>query len=139
MIDDTVEPEATPEIPAPVVAKNSVSTDPDAPAKKKRAHKSAPGQVVGKDKTDTVAVSRLVFGARARKSLSVHHLQRRLNDLGYPEAYADQDGWAGPLTERSVSQWQKDNGYPVGKITGAQATALFEGDPNVTVLLDTMD
>lgn len=114
----------------------SVSPAPAPPAAKRVL--SSKGHVVSKGETDEVLVSRLIFGASARKSLSIHHLQRRLADLGYPEASADIDGHGGDLTARSVADWQKDNGYDVGAITREQATALFDGDPNVTVVLDTM-
>ncbi len=109
------------------------------PAKKSTAPvKSKPGAVVSGNKTDDVLTSRLVFGAYARKSLTIHHLQRRLNDLGFSEALADIDGFGGELTQRSVSAWQEANGFPVGQITAEQARAIFDGDPNVSVVVDTI-
>lgn len=123
---------------SPAKAENSVSPAP-AKAKAKTASpvKSAPGQVVGKGATDEVFTSRFDPASRL-KSLSVKHLQRRLADLGYPEASADLDGRYGALTVSSVSKWQEDNGYEVGAITGEQAHELFDGDPNVTVVVDTI-
>ncbi len=120
------------------LAENSVSP---APAKKKAAPgpvKSPSGAVIGKADTDEVLASRL--GSDARKSLSIYHLQRRLRDLGYSEAAAEfeiEPGKNGALTRNSVSKWQEDNDFPVGALTHGQIRALFDGDPNVTVVLDT--
>lgn len=130
-------------------AENSVSP---APKKKVPAAKAAPKSdpepernpyskkvhVVSGSFTDTVATSALVRNPNARKSLSVHHLQRRLAELGYPEAAADRDGYLGELTERSVRAWQEDHGY-FGTLTAEQVHAIFDNDANVTVFVDTME
>ena len=99
----------------------------------------AKGNVYGKGETDEVFTSRLVFGATARKSLSVKHLQRRLAELGYPEAASDVDGYAGALTQSSVSKWQEANDFEVGALTAEQAKAIFDNDSNVTVVVDTIE
>lgn len=92
--------------------------------------------VVGDADTDEVFLSRLVYKAYAKKSLSVHHLQRRLNELGYPVAYSDLDGWYGELTHEAVAQFQIDRGLQASGLMNAEtATAIFDGDPNVTLVL----
>ncbi len=100
---------------------------------------AARNAVVSGGDFDEVLSSRMIRADRthAQKSLSVHHLQRRLMELGYGEAYADRDGSLGALTQSSVSAWQKDNGQEVtGLPTGAQLQSIFEGDHNVKVVLD---
>lgn len=115
--------------PAPVV-ENSVSlpvVEVSAPAA---------SAVVGDGDTDDVFLSRLVYKAYAKKSLSVHHLQRRLNELGYTAAYSDLDGWYGDLTHDAVAQFQIDKGLQATGLMDAEtAQAIFEGDPNVTLVL----
>ena len=95
-----------------------------------------PYAVVGKGPRDVVYADRCVYKNPAtRKSLTVHHLQRRLGELGYAEAASDKDGWYGDLTVSAVKAWQKDKGRAVtGLIADAfELAALFEGDPNVEV------
>lgn len=108
------------------------------PTPKRARKKVAPvaNAVVGGGETDPVVFSRAVplAEARTRKSLTVHHLQRRLAELGHVEAASDIDGRYGDLTTRSVEQWQAKNGHPVtGRLTREEFGAIFEGDPNVTV------
>lgn len=91
--------------------------------------------VVGNADTDEIFLSRIVYrNMAAKKSLSVHHLQRRLNDLGYTEAYADKDGFYGDLTKSAVEAYQKDNDILVtGIVDQGTMAAIFDGDPNVTI------
>ncbi len=91
--------------------------------------------VVGNADTDEIYLSRIVYrNMAAKKSLSVHHLQRRLNDLGYTEAYADKDGFYGDLTKNSVEAFQKDHDLLVtGIVDQGTMAEIFDGDPNVTV------
>lgn len=108
------------------------------PARKKTDNSVSPKTaVVGKEDTDPVFLSRIIYrNIAAQKSLSVHHLQRRLNDLGYTDAYADKDGFYGDLTKMSVEKYQKDNDLLVtGIVDEGTLTAIFDGDPNVTVHL----
>lgn len=89
--------------------------------------------VSGNDKDD-VKVSAIVFeNIKAKKSLSVHHLQRRLREWGYEEAYADLDGWYGVRTRDAVHAFQKEHGLEVGDINLETLKAIFEGDTNVRV------
>lgn len=86
---------------------------------------------------DIVRLSKCKYkNAAARKSLSVHHLQRRLNELGYTDAYADKDGWYGDLTKLSVLKFQADAGLePVepGIVDADTLESIFVGDPTVVV------
>lgn len=99
-----------------------------------KAPKSAP-YVVGRDSKDSVHLTALKRNLNATKSLSVHHLQRRLRDWGFSEAYADRDGFYGELTEKSVRDFQEYVGLePTGIMDAATATRLFDNDQNVVVV-----
>jgi peptidoglycan hydrolase-like protein with peptidoglycan-binding domain len=112
----------------------------DAPKAKKKpaAPKRRPspsGQAVSGQDVDDVSLSRIVFKNQfARKSLSVHHMQRRLAELGYADAYTDKDGWYGDLTMRAVAAFQADEGLAGdGLVDRTTLDALFYDDPNVRV------
>lgn len=111
-------------------AENSVS--PKQAAVEQAVQRNA---VVGNTDTDPVYLSKIVYrNLAAKKSLSVHHLQRRLNDLGYTDAYADKDGFYGDLTKSAVESFQKDHDLLVTGIVDQDTLgAIFDGDPNVTV------
>lgn len=97
--------------------------------------KPAGEAVVGNGVVDTVKLSAIVYkNLYAKKSLSVHHLQRRLSELGYSEASQDKDGWFGDKTKFALAKFQDDkkvgtNGTP----DLATLKKLFTGDPNVEV------
>lgn len=134
-------PEPTPE-PVPVVEPVAVvepTPEPVAVAPKEEPKPKVKGPKVavsGNDK-DTVILANCVYkNAFARKSLTVHHVQRRLGELGYTEAVADKDGWYGDLTKLSVSNFQKAKGLAGTGIMDADTfTKLFDGDSNVEVVL----
>lgn len=98
---------------------------------------SGTDQVVGDGDTDPVYLREIVYrNIKKRKSLSVHHLQRRLNDLGYAEAYADPDGFYADLTKSAVARYQRDNKLVETGIVDADTfNAVFKGDANVTLHL----
>jgi hypothetical protein len=113
-------PEPVPEVkPIPVVAK---------PAEK---------HVVGTGDTDDVYLAKCVYkNIYERKSLTIHHLQRRLEELGYKDVIGDKDGWLGELTMISVEKFQKDKGLAAtGKVDADTFSKIFEGDTNVNVVL----
>lgn len=114
-------PVATPEAPKP------------APARRQPA---PPGRAVSGGDKDEVRLSACVFKNKfARKSLSVYHVQRRLNELGYRDAYTDKTGWYGDLTLKSVREYQAANGLAgEGVIDRATLDHLFSDDTNVTVV-----
>lgn len=93
---------------------------------------SAPGQAVT-GQTDDVFPSKVVNDPNHRKSLTVHHLQRRLEEVGYATAAAGIDGRYDANTQHAFEAWQSDNGYEPGEATYDQLSQLFDGDPNVQV------
>jgi hypothetical protein len=94
--------------------------------------------VIGSGDTDTVYLSKCVFKNKyARKSLTVHHVQRRLTELGYTNAVSDKDGWYGDLTAMDVAAYQAARNIEGdGTMNAGTFAALFDGDRNVTVSLD---
>ena len=120
-----IEPE-----PAPVAAQ-----EPPKPTRPSR-QPSPRGQTVGGGDRDEVRLSSCVVkNPRARKSLSVYHVQRRLNELGYKDAYTDKSGWYGDLTVKAVREYQAANGLAGdGTVDKATLDHLFSDDPNVTVI-----
>lgn len=104
------------------------------PKKKQQAHTAVANAVITPGaEADVVYLSKCVYKNKyARKSLTVHHLQRRLNELGYREAYSDKDGWFGDLTMSAVQAFQKDNNIEGdGTMNVATFEAIFANDPNV--------
>jgi hypothetical protein len=112
---------------SPAVAVESNSSVSDSP---RSAHVVTPNAM-----TDTVYLSKCIFKNKyARKSLTVHHLQRRLYELGFKDAYSDKDGWYGDLTAKSVMEYQEVNGFePTGIVDAATFEDIFTGDAAVTV------
>lgn len=129
------EPVAAPEEPA-VVSDTKVKA-----SKPKTTVSSLPasprGLAVSNTGVDEVLLSKLVYKSReTKKSLSVHHLQRRLADCGYPLVH-EKDGWLADLTVEAITAFQTDNGLePTGKVDEKTATLLFANDPNVRVVFD---
>lgn len=125
---EAIEPEPTPE-PAPVPA-------PKAKAKE-RVEDTEATHVVGLGDKDEVVLAQCVYkNMYSRKSLTVHHLQRRLAELGYGDASADLDGWYGDLTKDSVRQYQGDNNLEATGVMDADTfKRIFNGDPNVLVVV----
>lgn len=117
-----VEPEPMPEpIPVEVPAPQPVV-----------AHAAVTGN------SDEVYLSKCVYENKyERKSLTVHHLQRRLEELGYKDVVGDRDGWLGELTMMSVNKFQTDKGLEVTdkSIDSNTFSMIFAGDPNVNVNL----
>jgi peptidoglycan hydrolase-like protein with peptidoglycan-binding domain len=93
--------------------------------------------VVSNGVTDEVKLSACIYRNQyARKSLTVHHLQRRLGELGYAIALNDRDGWYGDPTRIAVQSFQEDKGIEGdGIVDAATFSAIFAGDPNVTVIV----
>lgn len=111
------------------------------PAGAKPAKAIARNAVVSSGDTDPVLYSKAKVPGRTegRKSLTVLHIQRRLMDEGYPEAASAPGGRYEELTTRAVAAYQRDRAEePTGILTRAQFADLFEGDPNVTVTIDTV-
>lgn len=93
--------------------------------------------VVGNERTDEVRLDACIYkNIHSRKSLTIHHLQRRLAELGYTQASQDKDGWYGDLTRISVANFQDDKGLDsTGIVDAATFLAIFDGDVNVTAIV----
>ena len=93
--------------------------------------------VIGKGDTDDVYLAKCVYkNIYERKSLTIHHLQRRLEELGYKDAAGDKDGWLGELTKIAIEKFQKDKGLAAtGNVDADTFRKIFEGDPNVNVII----
>ena len=120
-----------PEIAEQAVVIESVTVAP----KTGNRQPSLPGAAVSGNAFDQVLLSSCVFKNKfARKSLSIHHVQRRLAELGYPDAASDKDGWYGDLTASAVAVFQATEGLEsTGVLDMATLNAIFHDDPNVTV------
>lgn len=97
---------------------------------------TVPYAVVGSTDTDWIDNSALVYkNVYSKKSLTVHHLQRRLTELGYDSAGAEMDGWYGDLVQLSMDQWRKDNDLEgEGVPSRAELLMIFKDDPNVSIV-----
>lgn len=136
------EPTPAPEVP-PVAAEaakedvRDVEVNVRKDGKPRKRPVTVQRHVIGPGSTDTVYLSRCEYeSVRTRKSLTVHHLQRRLEELGYVEAGADIDGWYSALTASAVAKFKADHDISPadGKTIDAETfTLIFEGDSNVTV------
>ena len=92
--------------------------------------------VSGEDVDDVILANCIYKNVYARKSLTVHHLQRRLIELGYKDADADKDGWLGDETVASIKKFQADKGMDVtGSVDADTFKKIFEGDVHVNVVL----
>jgi peptidoglycan hydrolase-like protein with peptidoglycan-binding domain len=96
---------------------------------------ATPSVVSGKE-VDDVSLSALVYKNQlSKKSLSVHHLQRRLNELGYTTAFLDKDGWLGDGTKIAIEQFRKDTDLMGNDlIDKATLEALFAEDKGIVVV-----
>ena len=122
----TPEPEVVPEVaPEPVKVEEP------------KAHKPKVTQAVSGSDVDEVLLANCIYkNVYARKSLSVHHLQRRLIELGFKDADADKDGWLGDETVSAIKNFQASKGLDVtGSVDATTLTKIFEGDHNVRVVL----
>lgn len=96
---------------------------------------SPPGQAVSGE-VDSILLSSAEFkSTRTRKSLTVYHIQRRLDELGYHDAAADQSSYYGDLTRKSVQEFQERHktGAQDGLMDRETFALLFANDPNVTI------
>jgi len=125
------EPEVIPEVvPEPVVVEEPKHEEP-------KAHKPKATQAVSGNNVDEVLLANCIYkNVYARKSLSVHHLQRRLIELGFKDADADKDGWLGDETVAAIKKFQASKGLDAnGSVDATTLTKIFEGDHNVKVVL----
>lgn len=136
MTDETKSAKPSPKTVAPK------KTEPVAKAEPAKVEEPrAPYAVFGNGETDEILYSkaRVPGPTESRKSVTVLHIQRRLEELGYSEAEVAPGGRYETLTELAVKRYQGDNGADAtGTLTREQFVTLFDGDPNVTVSLDTI-
>jgi peptidoglycan hydrolase-like protein with peptidoglycan-binding domain len=127
-----VEPEVVVEAPKVVVDPKSKGAMPIPTAMVALPEPAGPA-VVSDGLVDSVYLSKAIYRKNlAKKSLTVHHLQRRLNELGYSVAYADKDGWSGDGTQIAIDSFRADKKIEAtGQIDKATFLAIFENDPNV--------
>lgn len=121
----------------PKVAAESV--EPKAKPKPKPKARE-PYAVIGTGKTDPIVYSKAKVPGHgeSRKSLTVLHLQRRLEEEGFSEAASAPGGRYETLTTRAVQAYQASiKADPTGVLTREQFAELFKDDPNVTVSIDT--
>ena len=146
---EVVVPEPTPEpepvavaVEEPIVeevvtAVHAVEVEPEPkpqPAPKKPRN---PAVVVSGGSVDQVYLTKCVYKNKfERKSLTVHHLQRRLVELGFKEAGSDADGYYGDLTKSAVMKYQAANGIPSSGLMDVDTFInIFNGDPNVDAIV----
>lgn len=147
IVVEAIEPEADPE---PEAVVGAVAPVPAAPKPKpmvipipvdiNKVYESLPEPagpaVVGIGEVDDVYLSSCIFkNVKSRKSLTIHHLQRRLIELGYAEASFDRDGYFGDPTLLAIKRFQSENKKleQTGSLDEATFKAIFKGDPNVRV------
>lgn len=115
-----------------------VAVAPEAPKKETKASvpPAAKNAAVSGNTVDDVLLSQCMYkNVYARKSLSVHHVQRRLVEWGYRDAGSDKDGWYGDLTKAAVTAFQAAHNLPgAGDMNTATLVALFDGDENVRIV-----
>lgn len=145
-MSDSKTPTEPVEVPSPETSVDSATVEEPKPSSAKKAgakptkRSIAPGAVVGGGPTDPVQYSkaRIPGPTEGRKSLTVLHLQRRLAEEGFSEAASAPGGRYEVLTQSAVSKYQESLGAEVtGVLTREQFADLFDGDPNVTVSIDT--
>ena len=132
------------EVLAPVVEPEQVIVEEPTPeptpepvvVEQPKASRQVSHAVSGEDVDDVILANCVYKNVYARKSLTVHHLQRRLIELGYKDADADKDGWLGDETVASIKDFQADKGMDVtGSVDADTFIKIFEGDVHVRVVL----
>ena len=135
---EVVEPVAVePVKPKPLPIKVSVPVPVDIDTVKEALPEPAGPAVVGNGEVDEVFLSSCVYrNIHSQKSLTVYHLQRRLSELGFSEADLDKQGFYGGPTKLAVRNFQASKNFDAtGVIDAVTFSAIFDGDPNVRVVL----
>lgn len=93
--------------------------------------------VQGNGPTDEVRLSAVVYkNPRSRRSLSVWHVQRRLNERGYSTG-GEITGYFGDGTREALRVLQRQFDLPGdGLPTAESLTTLFGFDPSITLRTD---
>lgn len=86
------------------------------------------------DRDDVYLDKCIVKNLHSKKSLTVHHLQRRLWELGFTSAADDKDGYYSDLTIDAVAAFQAANDLEeTGIVDEETFKAIFNGDPIVVI------
>jgi peptidoglycan hydrolase-like protein with peptidoglycan-binding domain len=93
---------------------------------------------VNLSETAEVRLSAIVFKNQlSKRSVSVYHLQQRLDELGFGLALKDKEGWFGEATKSEVMSFQEKHGLQgTGVVDEATLLAIFDGDTKVKVIID---
>ena len=134
-LEPAVKPAAIESEPAPAEPAAPAKAEQPKPKAAPKLQEPAASHVVSGNETDNVLLSSCVYeNMYACKSLTVHHLQRRLVELGHSAAGLDKDGYYGDLTRVAVAEFQAKEGFEsTGVVDGPTMEAVFKGDPNVKV------
>lgn len=145
VVEDAVEPTVEPVVEAAVIEPVAVVEDSKyaAPVAVTREDienylpTPAGPAVVGTGEVDDVLLSSCVYKNDAnRRSLTVYHVQRRLIELELLQDGLVKAGYYGDLTKQAVAVFQANNNIVGDGLMNVETfTALFEGDPNVRVVL----
>lgn len=125
--DEAISPELVEKVKA--AGETGRVSRPRAKVEKPTAPKS-PRAAVSRTGVDDVKVS---VGRDSGKSLSVHHIQRRLAERGYGEVYRDRDGFYQEHTQTALEAFAGDMGMDVANRREV-LEALFENDSNVNLV-----
>lgn len=83
-----------------------------------------------------VFADKIIFhNKKAKKSMSVWQVQRRLNDLGYTAVRKEKAGYYGDITQAVVDAYRAENKLGAGQIDEKFLKALFAGDKSVKLIL----
>lgn len=85
-----------------------------------------------------VRLSAMVFeNPNSKRSVSIYYLQHRLAEIGFGLALKDKEGWFSEATKTAVMLFQEKQGLAkTGVVDEATLTAIFDGDPEVKVIID---
>ena len=135
-VEVAVEEPAAVEEPTPAPVEPEPTPEPIHIEEPQAQHVAGSAAVTGV--SDDVYLSKCVYENKyERKSLTIHHMQRRLEELGYKDVVGDRDGWLGELTMMSVNQFQHDKGLDVTDKSVDEVTfiSIFAGDSNVNPII----
>lgn len=133
VVNDVVIADVVVEVDAEVVAEVV-----KVPAQKKTIAKQKPVRgphTITENNRDVLDVNQIVVkNIFRKKSLTIHHIQRVLNELGYTSVNVDPDGFYGDGTLDAVRSYQAQTKNDVtGVLTKEQLTVLFEHDDSAVV------
>ncbi len=130
MTDNTTPTPKSVKKPAPAKVEESASAAVDAPDVPQSSAPKSGYAVVGKGVQDPVVAS---IGAGSNKSLTVHHIQRRLVERGFGEVYRDRDGFWREGTTDALNAFKESQGLQDAEHIDV-LRALFENDDNVEIV-----